>query len=552
MKSLVRENRQLKQELARLKDEKTYYFCAAKAAEQREANAVAERDCYQEKYLKEQSCRREAERRLKEEMQRNFDLTRQVEDLASKHHDFNELLEKNRQMQNQIADLLRAKAKLEKKLNIRKGTEDPYGMSTPSSRKVAKANSTEENQKKVGGAVPGHIGHGRHQFTKEQADEIRQNTALPQTASSCCEMPDYEAVGVKTNSYVDFVPAKMKIIYETNTVFRCRACGKQLVASSPDALPKSKYSNTAVSILLNEAFGNLMPYGVIAARYNINKGTLIEIYHRMAYILEPVFQYILDNIKKNKIVFGDETGWSVDGKRAYVWLFATTFSRLYLFRDTRASSVPQEVFAGLILLNLILSSDRYCGYNNLPVLHQYCYVHLLRDLKKLEVEFPDEPEVKCFVDDFKVLLQEAIGLRGKGLSIESYRQTAADLKKKIMDRCNASANHPAIQAYQDIFRNGEDRLFQWIKSPDIPCDNNFAERNLRPVVIARKMSFGCQSYRGMRTREILMSVIQTIKCQGLDPELFIQRVLNSKCCDPTADPVAIFTEFCHPPVESSA
>ena len=552
MKSLAQENRQLKRELARLKNEKTYYYCAAKAVEQREAHAIAEKEFYQEKYLKEQSYRQEAERRLKDEMQRNFDLTRKVENLASDHHDYNEVLEINRQMRDQIDKMQRYITQLEKKLNIRKGTEDPYGINTPSSRKVAKANSTEENQKKKGGAVPGHTGHGRHQFTADQADEIRQNTALPQTASSCCGMPDYEAVGIKTNSYVDFVPAKMKIIYETNTVFRCRTCGKQLVASSPDALPKSKYSNTAVSILLNEAFGNLMPYGVIAARYNINKGTLIEFFHRMAHIFEPVFLYILENVKKNHVVFADETTWSVDGRRAYVWLFAAELFRLYLFRNTRASSVPLEVFPGSALLDLVLSSDRYCGYNLLPVLHQYCYVHLLRDLKKLEVEFPDEPEVKCFVDDFKVLLQEAIGLQGKGLSIESYRQSAADLKKQIMERCNVSANHPAIQAYQDIFRNGEDRLFQWIQSPDIPCENNFAERNLRPVVIARKMSFGCQSDQGMRTREILMSVIQTIKCQGLDPELFIQSVLNRKCCDPTTDPVAIFTGFCSHPVESTA
>ena len=57
MKSLAQENRQLKRELARLKNEKTYYYCAAKAVEQREAHAIAEKEFYQEKYLKEQSYR---------------------------------------------------------------------------------------------------------------------------------------------------------------------------------------------------------------------------------------------------------------------------------------------------------------------------------------------------------------------------------------------------------------------------------------------------------------------------------------------------------------
>ena len=39
-------------------------------------------------------------------------------------------------------------AKLQKKLGVRCGTEDPYGINTPSSRKVAKPNSTEENRNK--------------------------------------------------------------------------------------------------------------------------------------------------------------------------------------------------------------------------------------------------------------------------------------------------------------------------------------------------------------------------------------------------------------------
>lgn len=146
------------------------------------------------------------------------------------------------------------------------------------------------------------------------------------------------------NSYIDFVPAKMKIIYEENKIYQCHHCGKQIEAVSPDALPKAKYSNAAVGILINEAFGNLMPYGMIAERYNINKGTLIGIFHRTAELVEPVFQAIRESIKNNPVVHGDETPWSVDGKRAYTWLFAAEKVRLYLFRNTRAASVPKEVF----------------------------------------------------------------------------------------------------------------------------------------------------------------------------------------------------------------
>ncbi|NLE42447.1 MAG: transposase, partial [Lentisphaerae bacterium] len=41
----------------------------------------------------------------------------------------------------------------------------------------------------------------------------------------------------------------------------------------------------------------------------------------------------------------------------------------------------------------------------------------------------------------------------------------------------------------------------------IPAENNLAERELRSLVIARKISFGSQSKTGLETRETLMSVL---------------------------------------------
>jgi len=50
----------------------------------------------------------------------------------------------------------------------------------------------------------------------------------------------------------------------------------------------------------------------------------------------------------------------------------------------------------------------------------------------------------------------------------------------------------------------------------VPADNNRAERELRPLVIARKVSFGSQSDAGAQTREILMTVLHTLKKRTLD------------------------------------
>ena len=87
-------------------------------------------------------------------------------------------------------------------------------------------------------------------------------------------------------------------------------------------------------------------------------------------------------------------------------------------------------------------------------------------------------------------------------------------KTKRCSECiitNSQAKHPAIQKIQDIFREKADRLYHWADDRSIPADNNLAERELRPLVIARKISFGSQSDSGARTREILMTVLHTLK-----------------------------------------
>ena len=76
--------------------------------------------------------------------------------------------------------------------------------------------------------------------------------------------------------------------------------------------------------------------------------------------------------------------------------------------------------------------------------------------------------------------------------------------------CRSPAHHLGIRAVQDIFTDHEDRLFHWVEDRRVPADNNRAERDLRPTVIARKVSFGSSSDAGAETRSVLMSVLHTL------------------------------------------
>ena len=80
--------------------------------------------------------------------------------------------------------------------------------------------------------------------------------------------------------------------------------------------------------------------------------------------------------------------------------------------------------------------------------------------------------------------------------------------------------------FAEYFPEKEDCLFQWIQSSHIPCENNYAERGLRPLAVTGKISYGSQSERGMKTCEILASVLHTAAARGLEPAAFSEAFLN--------------------------
>ena len=53
------------------------------------------------------------------------------------------------------------------------------------------------------------------------------------------------------------------------------------------------------------------------------------------------------------------------------------------------------------------------------------------------------------------------------------------------------------------------RLYHWVLDRRVPAENNYVERELRPTVIARKVSFGSQSENGATTRSVLMTILHT-------------------------------------------
>jgi transposase len=208
---------------------------------------------------------------------------------------------------------------------------------------------------------------------------------------------------------------------------------------------------------------------------------------------------------------------------------------LFLFRQTRAASVPQQVF-GKVCLPGCLVIDRNSGYNKLPCALQYCYSHLQREVHDLEKELPDSTEVTAFVSTVVPQLALAMGLRAQPLDDSEFARQAAALKAQLMASLEAAAQHLGIYRIQEIFRVNVDRLYHWAADRRIPAENNLAARALWPTVIARKVSFGSQSDVGAHTRGLLMSVLHTLKKRQVAGVAHLKAVLDQLTLDIHQDP----------------
>jgi hypothetical protein len=68
-------------------------------------------------------------------------------------------------------------------------------------------------------------------------------------------------------------------------------------------------------------------------------------------------------------------------------------------------------------------------------------------------------------------------------------------------------------------------LFTFVRDPQVEATNNRAERSLRPLVIARKVSGGTRSPAGSTSRMVLYSIAATARLQGKDPAAVFHQIL---------------------------
>jgi len=431
---------------------------------------------------------------------------------------------------------------LKDRLRHRERTEKEgfFGSSTPSSQKPVKVN-TQEKPKKPRGAKDGHKGFGRKALRFSDADHVER----VETRELCPECGNpLEVKGDEHRSVLDSHPVKAeKILYLLEKKW-CRRCGKTFRAEPPGVLPKNLYGNQLMANAAVMHYLHGIPVGRVCEQLGIGDGALLNIFHRMAKLFSGIVPKLIEEYRQSPVKHADETSWRTNGKNGYAWLFATPKMSIFLFKKTRSASVPREVF-GKERLPGILVVDRYTGYNKMPCTIQYCYSHLLREVEDIAKEFPDQAEALAFVSSVAPLLALAMGLRHQPISDDQFSQQTIKVKTEIKALMESPARHMAIRRVQDIFTENEGRLYHWAEKRTVPAENNLAERDLRPTVIARKVSFGSQSDGGAYSRGVLMTVMHTLKKRGVDVAACLKYTLDQLAKDISINPFDLLS--LHPP-----
>ncbi len=247
----------------------------------------------------------------------------------------------------------------------------------------------------------------------------------------------------------------------------------------------------------------------------VSVGEFVEVLHRLEELARPHVDAIKQQARSRSVVHADETGWREDGRTGYVWSLSTQQGERYFeYHHSRAGAVATalvgEEFKG------VLVSDFYGGYNDLACAHQRCWVHLLRDLHELKEAWPHEDAIQSWIAEVDGLYRRGMSQQGSGK--EAYQ--ALLMRAKELAGCSASVKKHPCQALCKRLLRHQDELFQFVLKAEVPAHNNLAERSIRPLVVARKVSGGTRSSQGSSqgstTRMTLTSLFATWHAQGLN------------------------------------
>lgn len=384
-----------------------------------------------------------------------------------------------------------------------------------------------------------------HSFFSRRDLEVTEEKEWTLTECPRCGLPVSAPVEMTERLEIDLPPVKPIVRRHKIGRHWCRRC-KRLV--SPQVRGLLAHTPYGINLHLQVAhlkYGLGLTMEKIASLFrefyglSLSSGVISEMVNRLGGAMQPVHTWLKEALLLQEVLNADETGWRVTGINHWLWTFCSAVLVYYHIDRSRGRKVVQEVLGERF--DGVLVTDFYSAYHQIGAAKQKCWVHVLRDIKKIEEIYPQEKRLLIFTQELKRQLRCAISIKEswKDLEDEVYRKRAKRVEIRLEGLLHYAPNYPLLKTLVKrlIYRRRE--LFTFLERKEVPYHNNDAERQIRPCVLMRKTSYQNASQRGASTQAILMSVIQTCRKKSINFFVWGRRYLKTfTATGPPYDPFA--------------
>jgi transposase len=375
---------------------------------------------------------------------------------------------------------------------------------------------------------------------------------------------DLRVVGEDVSELLDMIAAQMKVVQIARIKKSCRRCERMVQEPAPSRpIPGSMAGPNLLAHILVAKFDDHLPLyrqHEIFARMgaDIPETTLVGWCGRAMKTLSPLIERIEADIMGSDLLHADDTpirvldrslrdkGLGKGVRQGRIWAYV---------RDQRpwAGDAPpgavyrfapdwkeEHVLNHLANARGILQADGYKGYaklyapgpDDLPRLREAaCWAHLRRD-------FHD-----CWTSTKSEIARGALDRIGKLYDIErDINGQPADVRHAARQKYSL----PKVEAFfawseQQLLRipgksnlakafryglNRREAFSLFLTDGRVAIDNNPAERALRPIGIGRKNWLFAGADTGAETLARAMTIIETAKLNGLDPQAYLADILD--------------------------
>jgi transposase len=430
---------------------------------------------------------------------REKELERQVESLEKR-------------LERALAEIERLRKQLEEALRANKRSAAPFSKGEP------KVNP------KPPGRKPG-VAYGpraRRPIPRRVDEQI--HVPLP----PCCPHCQGPLIRKDTQPQYQEDIVRMTVIRRFDVeVGTCACCGRQVQGRHPLQTSDSLHVGEvqvgpealSMAALLNKELGlsHERTARVLELGYGLHwsRSGVCRALARLGNLAAPTYQRLQGALRQSPLVWLDDTGWRVAARPQNLRVLVSEQVTVYVIEPHRgyaeAAAILGEDYAGFLV-----HDGARCFYGFMQAFHQSCLEHLLRRCREM-IQIAS-PLAARFPRAVKTLLQQSLHLRDRhqqgevsahGLAVATGRLEAR-LDRLLDDHFSCPDNRRLAKH----LRHEQAHLFTFLHCLGLPATNNFAERAIRLMAMARKTWGGNRTAQGARTQQILASVLRTCWQQG--------------------------------------